>query len=658
MPREGKPATCDEGFSGSDNDNTKPGTTISATKKEEKKSSKKRSSHHKERRSKSDDGVVEVAQSDDLIAKAERLLVIPDSKKSSRKPTTSAPGGSHRSPKKSSARPGTTERTVSFKENPRLDKNAKEYFGRKDEEDVRYTTSSTSRSTRPPLAIPRNMHPNGRPASYHPGLIPVHYPHGYPSPMNYASPAAPFGANPVQQPYGYFPPPPQAPNTLADRFSRTGQPTLNDTPPITFAPRQRSPADYYDEDQDDEEDEFDPEEQRREAREARRAHEKEKEKLEKKRLHKLLREREEMEAQLDDEEERLDRLERLTILEREHLQREREQQKRIEDARRMPPPGLPQRRGSHRHSRDGGIPRAPESPSIEEMQERLRRLNRRPRDERDMLHAERPERPHFVQRGTEPAMPVRRPSISRISQSSSASYHLDPSYRPRGPDVEVPGVRRDRRHNFYTGASSTGPSATSSNFEEAERFAMEYQDERAAEVQPKLTADWLNKQQKAIAGSRSTRSTTSRDESEFKQSATTRTTRSGSGDGLETILVDGTAKLTINGAEVHINQQDGPVKLAFNGNNGDRLRLRNGSEATESVSGTTAVSDDPVARRPRTSRRDSMHSYRSSTENARFDPGRGGSSIDHLRERLGRRTSQREPHPPVDFEREPFYPRY
>ena len=656
MPREGKPATCDEGYSESDNDNTKPGTTISATKKEEKKSFKKRSSHHKERRSKSDDGVVEVAQSDDLIAKVDRLLVIPDSKKSSRKPTTSAPGGSHRSPKKSSARPGTTERTVSFKENPRLDKNAKEYFGRKNDEDVRYTTSSTSRSTRPPLAIPRNMNPNGRPASFHAGLIPVHYPHGYSSPMNYASPATPFSASPAQQPYGYFPPPPQAPNTLADRFSRTGQPTLNDTSPITFAPRQRAPPYYYGEDQGNEEDESDPEEQRREAREAQRAHEKEKEKLEKKRLQKLLRERE-REAQLDDEDDRLDRLERLAILEREHLQREREQQI-LEDSRRMPPPGLPQSRGSYRHSRDGGIPRAPESPSIEDIQERLRRLNHRSHDERDMLHNERSERPHIGQRGIEPAMPVHRPRISRTSKSSSASYHLDPSYRPRHPDVEVPGVRRDRRNSFYTGASSTGPSATSSNFEETERAAREYQDQRAAEVQPKLTVDSLHKQQKAIAGSRSTRSTTSRDDSEFKQSATTRTTRSGSGDGLETIMIDGTAKLTYNGAEVHINQQDGPVRLAFNGNNGDRLRLRNGSEATESVSGTTAVSDDPVARRPRTSRRESTHSYKSSTENARFDSGRGGSSNDHLRERLGRRTSQREPHPAVDFEREPFYPRY
>lgn len=635
MPREGKPATCDEGFSGSDNDNTKPGTTISATKKEGKKSSKERSAHHKERRSKNDDGVVEVAQSDDLIAKAERLLVIPDSKKSSRKPTTSAPGGSHRSPKKSSARPGTTERTVSFKESPRLDKNAKEYFGRKHEEDVRYTTSSTSRST-----IPRNMHPNGRPAIYHPGPIPFPYSPGYTSPMNHTLPAAPFGASLVQQPCGYFLPPPQAPNILADRFSRTGQPTLNNAPPITVASRQ---YEYYEEDQGDEEDEFELEEQRREAR---RAYEKEK------RLQKLLR------AQLDDKEERLNHRERLTILEREELQREREKQKRIEDARRMPPPGLPQRRGSHRHSRDGGIPRAPESPSIEEMQERLRRPNRRSPDERDMLPAEQYERPHIVQRGTEPTIPVRRPSISRTSQLSSASYHLDPSYRPRRPDVEVRGVRRDRRHSFYTGASSTSPSATSSNFEEAERFAMEYQDERAAEVQQQLTADLLNKQQKAIAGSRSTRSTTSRDDSQLKQYATMRMTRSNSGDGLETILIDGTAKLTINGAEVHINQQDGPVKLAFNGNNGDRLRLRNGSEATESVSGTTAVSDDPVARRPRTSRRESMHSYKSSTENARFDPPRGGSSNGHLRERLGRRTSQREPHPPVDFEREPFYSRY
>jgi len=102
-----------------------------------------------------------------------------------------------------------------------------------------------------------------------------------------------------------------------------------------------------------------------------------------------------------------------------------------------------------------------------------------------------------------------------------------------------------------------------------------------------LTAAALQQQQRATGSSRSTRSTRSREESEFKQSVTTRT--SGSGDGEEdvTIKLKGAGSITIAGAEINFSE-DTEINIPR------RRSIRNGSEMSGSVYGvgSTPIVED------------------------------------------------------------------
>ncbi|KFX89832.1 hypothetical protein O988_08475, partial [Pseudogymnoascus sp. VKM F-3808] len=131
-----------------------------------------------------------------------------------------------------------------------------------------------------------------------------------------------------------------------------------------------------------------------------------------------------------------------------------------------------------------------------------------------------------------------------------------------------------RRASYYGGLSNP-----SSNYEDKVRDATGYQADVSGEP-VKLTADLLRKQQHTIGSSRSTHSSNSRDESDFKRSVTTRTTRSVSGndDDNVTIRIKGiNAKVTIGQAE--ITNADG---VELNIVNNRRQSIRNGSEASRS----------------------------------------------------------------------------
>lgn len=431
----------------------------------------------------------------------------------------------------------------------------------------------------------------------------------------------------------------QPPNGLAARFGRTGQPTLNTAAPLEYieprpdtrrdprhSPRRREIEYEEDEDEEDEENDYYTEQG--------------------------------MRAEAAAEERRKERQRQNRILAAAEQVLE---QKRIDDSRKMPPPEVPRREISQR------TPRRPphvDYPSREDMREQHRdHLERPSHTRRDSSASERPQMYH---RQTEPVRSLRRPSFGAAPFASSGGYDLP--RRSRHPSVEISNPN-GRRTSYHGGTSGTG-TTTSSTYEEQERAAMGYQNDVAGDAPP-LTTEWLKQQQKAIgAGSRSTRSTISRDESEMKQSATTRTTRSGSGDGNEnaTFTIKGNATVTVDGAEISTRDTDGPIEISIK-RNSDQKAIRNGSEASwapSAMSGmsgaTTAVSDDLIARRLHAERRESRHSYKPSAENARYDPRhepRHDPVREHrLRERLeplARRPSnaRRESHRPRDFERDP-----
>ncbi|CZR61407.1 uncharacterized protein PAC_11303 [Phialocephala subalpina] len=165
--------------------------------------------------------------------------------------------------------------------------------------------------------------------------------------------------------------------------------------------------------------------------------------------------------------------------------------------------------------------------------------------------------------------PTRRPSVTR----HSVSYDLDRS--SGGVRIEPANTGR-RRQSWYDQAASSGTGASSA-YEDKLNQAASYQEDVAGPTVP-LTAEVLKRQQRREAGSsRSTKSSQSRDESDYKKSATTRTTRSGSGNDDEnvTIKVTGTARVMVGGAQIDC-ADGGAIEIKR------RQSIRGGSERSSS----------------------------------------------------------------------------
>jgi hypothetical protein len=208
-------------------------------------------------------------------------------------------------------------------------------------------------------------------------------------------------------------------------------------------------------------------------------------------------------------------------------------------------------------------------------------------------------RPRYHDEGSLP----RRPSTNR----NSVSYDLGKdSERVR---VEAANNGR-RRQSYYGQSASTG----SSGYEDKVREATSYQEDVGGPSIP-LTAEVLRRQQRRQAGSsRSTKSSGShsRDESDYRKSATTRTTRSGSGPDDEnvTIKVTGQARVMVGGAQIDC-IEGGEIEIKR------QKSIRNGSERSISEFGDRQRIDDrrssrgdrPLGR----SRMSSTHSYTRST---------------------------------------------
>ncbi|KAK3327958.1 hypothetical protein B0T19DRAFT_400761 [Cercophora scortea] len=140
----------------------------------------------------------------------------------------------------------------------------------------------------------------------------------------------------------------------------------------------------------------------------------------------------------------------------------------------------------------------------------------------------------------EVALPVRTRSRSRrpsLGRSTSISYDVG----EYGTEVASKG----RRGSYYGNQSASSGSA----YEEQLRLAARYQDDVTGGTALPLTADAL-RTSRTTGSSRSTRSSGSHDESDFRKSATTRTTRSSTNDEDVTIRVRGSTVLKVGGAEM------------------------------------------------------------------------------------------------------------
>ncbi|KAF4121822.1 hypothetical protein GMORB2_1662 [Geosmithia morbida] len=147
----------------------------------------------------------------------------------------------------------------------------------------------------------------------------------------------------------------------------------------------------------------------------------------------------------------------------------------------------------------------------------------------------------------EPSYHQRRRSVHRPQRGSFAVYDDDDH------DSQPLARRRSRRGSTYGGAA-LGTGGVSLTEENKYMDAVRYQEDVSGGPQMPLTAESLrkaNKRGEGVASSRSTRSSASRDDSEYKRSNTTGLTRSSNGNNDDfTIKVSGAAVVRVNGAEI------------------------------------------------------------------------------------------------------------
>jgi hypothetical protein len=144
-----------------------------------------------------------------------------------------------------------------------------------------------------------------------------------------------------------------------------------------------------------------------------------------------------------------------------------------------------------------------------------------------------------------------------------------------------------RRQSYYGQTASTGSGASGeSALEEKIAQATSYQDGVSGSAAP-LTADMLRHKERRERGSiGSTKSSSSRDESDYRRSATTRTTRSVSSpeDENVTIKVTGQARVVVGGAQIDCND-GGEIEIKRQKSVKGSESVRGGSEWSNSEYG-------------------------------------------------------------------------
>lgn len=171
------------------------------------------------------------------------------------------------------------------------------------------------------------------------------------------------------------------------------------------------------------------------------------------------------------------------------------------------------------------------------------------------------------------------------------SLNRNSSYNYGDRRVEAANSGR-RRQSYYGESALTGLGASDpSGWEDKAAQAASYQDDVSGSALP-LTADMLRRQERRQGGSsRSTKSSGSRDESDYRRSATTRTTRSVSSpeDENVTIKVTGQARVVVGGTQIDCDE-GGEIEIKR------QKSLKNGSEWSNSEYGDPRRVDDRRSR--------------------------------------------------------------
>lgn len=143
-----------------------------------------------------------------------------------------------------------------------------------------------------------------------------------------------------------------------------------------------------------------------------------------------------------------------------------------------------------------------------------------------------------------------------------------------------------RRQSYYEQSASIGSGGSAgSRWENKAAQAASYQAEISGSALP-LTDALLRQQRRQGGSSRSTKSSGSRDESDYRQSATTRTTRSVSSpeDENVTIKVTGNARVTVSGAQIDCNDSS-EIEITRQKSLRGSESVRGGSELSNSEYG-------------------------------------------------------------------------
>ncbi|KAK4163525.1 hypothetical protein QBC43DRAFT_56585 [Cladorrhinum sp. PSN259] len=203
-----------------------------------------------------------------------------------------------------------------------------------------------------------------------------------------------------------------------------------------------------------------------------------------------------------------------------------------------------------------------------------RKLSKHHDEDRSMPPPRRPQsaRPQSMSFAPPPTTPARRrvgfeeqdldeiPFFSDSSPLAPYDYGGIP-YRPRGrapsigptdfayePEYSTEIAGRSLRRNSYYGGGELLSTSSGSNYEDQVRAATRYQDDVMGGPSLPLTTESLRKVRNG-GSSRSTRSSGSHDESEYR-TATTRTTHTSNNDEDVTIRVKGNTVLKVGGAEM------------------------------------------------------------------------------------------------------------
>jgi hypothetical protein len=219
---------------------------------------------------------------------------------------------------------------------------------------------------------------------------------------------------------------------------------------------------------------------------------------------------------------------------------------------------------------------------------------------------------HIDRTVPDPVYREARPSYRESSSTRRPSTHRNSVSYDLGPDNERVRVETantsQRRQSYYGQSAATFAPTPASNMEDKMREASTYQEDVSGPSVP-LTAEALRRRH--AGSSRSTKSSGSRDESDYRKSATTRTTRSGSGeDGDFTIKVKGgQARVMVGGAQIDCTD-GGEIEIKR------QKSIRNGSERSNSEYGGRIEDRRSRLDRPQgRSRKGSVsgHSYTRST---------------------------------------------